>query len=83
MKKESKQYQIIVYTTPEGDIKVDTILQNEPIYLTQGQIVKLFQTPKGKTLVNVEKDYLETIAALENRPKKRAVKKAVTHEKEE
>jgi hypothetical protein len=27
--------QIILYTTPDGDIKVDTVLQNETIWLTQ------------------------------------------------
>jgi hypothetical protein len=42
MKKESKQSQIILYTTPEGDIKVDTILQNETIWLTQNAMAELF-----------------------------------------
>jgi hypothetical protein len=42
MKKESTQSQIILYTTPEGDIKVDTILQNETIWLTQSAMAELF-----------------------------------------
>ena len=42
MKKESKQSQIILYTTPEGDIKVDTILQNETIWLPQNAMAELF-----------------------------------------
>jgi len=33
---------IILYTTPEGDIKVDTILQNETIWLTQNAMAELF-----------------------------------------
>ncbi len=36
------QSQIILYTTPEGDIKVDTILQNETIWLTQNAMAELF-----------------------------------------
>jgi hypothetical protein len=42
MKKETQQSQIILYTTPEGDIKVDTILKNETIWLTQNAMAELF-----------------------------------------
>ena len=42
MKEKSEQSQIILYTTPEGDIKVDTILQNETIWLTQNAMAELF-----------------------------------------
>ena len=42
MKKKTNQSQIILYTTPEGDIKVDTILQNETIWLTQNAMAELF-----------------------------------------
>lgn len=38
----SNSTQIILYTTPEGDIKVDTILQNETIWLTQSAMAELF-----------------------------------------
>ena len=34
--------QIILYTTPDGDIKVDTVLQNETIWLTQIAMAELF-----------------------------------------
>lgn len=34
--------QIILYTTPDGDIKVDTVLQDETIWLTQTAMVELF-----------------------------------------
>lgn len=34
--------QIILYTTPDGDIKVDTVLQNETIWLTQERMAELF-----------------------------------------
>ncbi len=42
MRKESNQTQIILYTTPEGEIKVDTILQNGTIWLTQNAMANLF-----------------------------------------
>jgi hypothetical protein len=34
--------QIILYTTPDGVIKVDTVLQNETIWLTQEKMAELF-----------------------------------------
>jgi hypothetical protein len=36
------QSQIVLYTTPDGDIKIDAILQNETIWLTQGAMAELF-----------------------------------------
>ncbi len=37
-----RKSQIILYTTPDGDIKVDTVLQNETIWLTQEKMAELF-----------------------------------------
>ncbi len=34
--------QIILYTTPGGDIKIDTVLQNETVWLTQEKMAELF-----------------------------------------
>ena len=36
------QSKIILYSTPEGNIKVDTILQDETIWLTQNAIAEIF-----------------------------------------
>jgi hypothetical protein len=36
------QSQIVLYTTPDGDIKIDTIVQNETIWLTQAAMAELF-----------------------------------------
>lgn len=36
------QSQIVLYTTPDGDIKINTILQNETIWLTQAGMAELF-----------------------------------------
>ena len=34
--------QIVLYTTPDGEIKVDPILRNETVWLTQGKMADLF-----------------------------------------
>jgi len=36
------QSQIVLYGTPDGEIKIDTILRNETIWLTQGSMAELF-----------------------------------------
>jgi hypothetical protein len=33
---------IILYTTPDGDIKVDTVVQNETIWMPQTAMAELF-----------------------------------------
>ena len=35
MVSNQKNTEIILYTTPEGNIKIDTVFQNETIWLTQ------------------------------------------------
>ncbi|MBN2875719.1 MAG: virulence RhuM family protein [Spirochaetales bacterium] len=36
------QTQIVLYTTPEGDVRVDTILRDETLWLTQDSMAELF-----------------------------------------
>ncbi len=36
------QSQIVLYTTPVSDIKIDTLLQKETIWLTQSIMAELF-----------------------------------------
>ena len=36
------QSQIVLYTTPDGDIKIDTVLRNETIWLPQTAMAELF-----------------------------------------
>lgn len=38
----SNQSEIILYTTPDGKVKIDTIFQDETIWLTQKKIAELF-----------------------------------------
>jgi hypothetical protein len=42
MKEATNQSEIILYKTDDGRIKVDTIFQNETIWLTQAQMGELF-----------------------------------------
>lgn len=50
------QSQIVLYTTPAGDVKIDTILQNESIWLTQEKMAELFGVQRPaitKHLLNI------------------------------
>jgi hypothetical protein len=38
----SNQTEIIFYTTPNGEGKIDTVFQNETIWLTQAKMAELF-----------------------------------------
>lgn len=42
MKEKNNQSEIILYKTEDGRIKVDTIFQNETIWLIQAQMSELF-----------------------------------------
>ena len=42
MNKQSKQSEIVLYTTTDGKVKIDTIFQNETIWLTQKKMAELF-----------------------------------------
>jgi hypothetical protein len=42
MNKSLNQSEITLYTTPDGTIKIDTIFQNETIWLTQKKMAELF-----------------------------------------
>lgn len=42
MTPSSNQFEIVLYTTPDGTIKIDTIFQDETIWLTQAKMVELF-----------------------------------------
>ncbi len=42
MNKQSNQSEIVLYTTTDGKVKIDTIFQNETIWLTQKKMAELF-----------------------------------------
>ena len=44
---EMENNQIIIYQTPDGETSIDVILDQDTIWLTQSQIVDLFQSSKA------------------------------------
>jgi hypothetical protein len=46
MTQSSNQSQIILYKTSDGNIKIDTVFQNETIWLTQAQMAELFDVKR-------------------------------------
>ena len=45
--------QIIIYQTEDGQTQVDVRLENETVWLTQAQMVELFQTTKQNVSLHV------------------------------
>jgi len=46
MKKKNNQSEIVLYTTPDGTIKIDTVFQDETIWLTQAKMAELFDVQR-------------------------------------
>ena len=44
---------IIIYQTEDGQTQVDVRLENETVWLTQAQMVELFQTTKQNVSLHV------------------------------
>lgn len=42
MNKQHNQSEIVLYTTTDGKVKIDTIFQNETIWLTQNKMAEFF-----------------------------------------
>ena len=49
--------EFLLYTTPNGKVKVEIFLHNENIWLTQEKIAQLFGAIEGKTRTNQVKFY--------------------------
>ena len=48
-----EQNQIIIYQTEDGQTQIDVRLENETVWLTQAQMVELFQTTKQNVSLHV------------------------------
>ena len=46
MTQSSNKSQIILYKTTDGNIKIDTVFQNETIWLSQAQMAELFDVKR-------------------------------------
>ena len=49
--------QIIIYQTEDGQAQVDVRMENETVWLTQAQMVELFQTTKQNIILHVGNVY--------------------------
>jgi hypothetical protein len=46
MNKQPNQSEIVLYTTSDGKVKIDTVFQNETIWLTQKKMAELFDVKR-------------------------------------
>ena len=53
------QSNFLFYTSNDGDVNVEVVLQDEPIWLTQYAIVKLFRKSKTTISEYLKKIYVE------------------------
>ena len=49
--------EIILYTTEDGIIKINVQLDNETVWLTQKQLVELYQTAKSTVSEHIKNIY--------------------------
>ncbi len=59
MTPSSNNSEIILYTTPDGTVKIDTVFQDETIWLTQAKMAELFGVDRSvitKHIGNIYKD---------------------------
>jgi len=50
---------IVLYTTPDGAVKIDTIFQNETIWLTQAKMAELFDCSSDNISLHLKNIYEE------------------------
>ena len=58
-KTESTQGEVIIYQTDEGDTKIDVRFVDETVWLTQAQLVELFQSSKANISEHIKNIYDE------------------------
>jgi hypothetical protein len=54
-----KKSEILVYQTEDGQMKVEVRMENETVWLTQAQMVKLFQTTKQNISLHIRNIFQE------------------------
>ena len=58
-KVENTQGEVIIYQTDEGDTKIDVRFVDETVWLTQAQLVELFQSSKANISEHIKNIYDE------------------------
>ncbi len=56
---DPKESQILLYTTSEGDIKIDVIFRDETVWLTQQLLAELFNTTKQNISLHINNIFKE------------------------
>ena len=51
--------EIVIYTTEDGIIKINVQLENETVWLTQKQMVELYQTAKSTVSEHIKNIYTD------------------------
>jgi len=59
MKKENSQNQIIIYEGDDGKSRVEVRFEGETVWLTQAQLVELFQSSKANISEHIKNIYTE------------------------
>ena len=58
-KEPDKKSEIVLYQTEDGRTRLEVKLENETVWLTQGQMVELFQTTKQNVSLHIQNIFEE------------------------
>ena len=56
---EKNQGEVVIYQTEDGDTKIDVWFVDDTVWLTQAQLVELFQSSKGNISEHIKNIYGE------------------------
>ncbi|MDR0696609.1 MAG: virulence RhuM family protein [Christensenellaceae bacterium] len=59
MEKEEKKNEIVIYTTPDGQTKVEVVFDGETVWLPQSKIVDLFQSSKSNISEHIKRIFAD------------------------
>ncbi|MEA2088751.1 MAG: virulence RhuM family protein [Patescibacteria group bacterium] len=59
MNKQDKKNQIIIYNTEDGEIKIEAQIKDETVWLSQAQLVELFQSSKANISEHIKHIFKE------------------------
>jgi hypothetical protein len=59
MKQGDKESQVVIYKTPSGETKIDVRFEGETVWLTQAQLVALFESSKANVSEHIKNIYTE------------------------
>jgi hypothetical protein len=54
-----KNSEIILYSTPQGNVKVEVLVREETVWLTQKMLAELFQTTKQNISLHLQNIFKE------------------------